>query len=128
MFNCNLKEYIQMRKIIIFLILGSILISCNNPKNKIGEFKLLPVPQKFEINGVSTFYSKNIKTCFSSQDIDLPTLSIELKGLKDVETEFEADIIYKIDDSLELMPEGYMLSISEKLITITAKDKAGLFY
>ena len=117
-----------MKKIITFLILGLVLISCKNTENRIGEFKLLPKPQKFEINGVSGLHSKNIKTYFSPQDIDLPTLGEELKGLKSVETELEADVIYKIDDTLENMPEGYMLSISEKLITITGSDKAGLFY
>lgn len=117
-----------MKNFITYIILGCVIISCQSTSNKLGDFKLLPLPQQFEINGISTLNSKNVRKCYSPQNIELPALGKVSQIIKSVNKRSEADIVYNIDDSLDIKPEGYTLSISEKQIRITGKDKAGLFY
>ncbi|RLD83492.1 MAG: glycoside hydrolase family 20 [Bacteroidetes bacterium] len=104
-----------------------LLLSFQSPIEKPGVFKLLPSPQKFEINGSSLLKYHNILYCFS-ENSELPILGGILKNIQGVDNQKSAQIIFNINDALNVPAEGYTINISNKQITITGKDKAGLFY
>ncbi|MDY7394236.1 glycoside hydrolase family 20 zincin-like fold domain-containing protein [Aureibaculum sp. 2210JD6-5] len=108
-----------------FILLAT--CSCQSPQKKSGDFKLLPLPQKFEINGNSLLKYNNIKSYFSL-DTELPVLGNLLTTITDNKKPEGADIIYNIDTTLAIGNQGYKLTISKNQIQITGKDKAGLFY
>ena len=102
--------------------------SCQLQTKKSGDFKVLPLPQQFEINGTSLLKYDDILYYYTFPNINLPVRGDLLKNIQAVEKQSEAQIICSIDQSLDLQAEGYTLDISRKQITITGKDKAGLFY
>jgi len=105
-----------------------VLTSFHLPPDNIGDFKLLPIPQHFEITGVSNLKYENVRSYYSHERIDLPKVGKLLKTIKPVIEPSKAQIIYGIDPSVDLPHEGYTLDISKNKINITAKDKAGLLY
>lgn len=119
----------MMRSIKTLFLLGCmvILTSFQSINNK-GIFKVLPMPQHFEITGVSSLKYENIHSYYSQQRIDLPKVGELLQFIQPDKGSAKAQIIYGIDDSIDLSPEGYTLDISKNKINIVAKDKAGLLY
>ena len=105
-----------------------LLISCQSQIEKPGSFKLLPLPQHFEIKGSSKIKQENILFYYSSSNLELPVVDELLKNIRPIDKKSEAQIIYRIDESLDLGTEGYTIDISSKQIAITGKDEAGLFY
>jgi len=95
---------------------------------KQGDFKLLPLPQQFEITGSSQLSYDDIRHYYSPGNFSLPVKGELLKNIKPVEQESQAEIICRIDTLLELPAEGYRLEISGKQIRMDGKDKAGLLY
>ena len=108
---------------LIFLTISS----CQSSDEKLGDFKLLPSPQDFEIKGNSSMKYDNVKFYFS-ENTELPKLGNLLKNIKPNESSNNAQIIYSIDTTLSIGNQGYKLDISNTQISITGKDKAGLFY
>ena len=119
-----------MKLIRLFLLLGFIIIlySCQPSNDNIGNFKLLPLPQHFEITGVSSLKPQDLISSFSQERIDLPKVGILLNTIQLTKAESNAQIVYHIDESVDLPKEGYTLDINKNKISITGKDKAGLFY
>ena len=113
---------------LLFLISFLLLIYSQSTTGQSGDFILLPLPQKFEISGTSGLKHNDIQYYYAAQEIDLPVRGDLLKNIQATKKESKAQIIYNLDESLKLKPEGYILDISETQITITGKDKAGLFY
>lgn len=118
-----------MKKIssISFLVLTIILSSCSPKEQKLGDFKLLPQPQEFEITGVSPFSHDAVLDYRAVNGEALPILTGDIIDLGEGNQE-KPQLIYQIDPTVELPAEGYTLTITEKQISITAKDEAGLFY
>ena len=109
--------------------LGCILIlSCSQTPEKKGDFKLLPLPQHFEITGVSSLDQENIISYYAENEADLPKVGEQLEEIQPSKVQSEAQIIYVIDGSVDLPKEGYILDILKDKINITAKDEAGLLY
>lgn len=102
--------------------------SYQSPIEKPGDFKLLPLPQQFEIKGASTLKYDDILHYYTFRKIELPVRGDLLKNIQPVEKQSKAQIICSVDKSLDLQAEGYTLDISRKQITITGNDKAGLLY
>jgi hexosaminidase len=119
-----------MNRTSAILILGSFffLISCHPQSERVGDFKLLPLPQHFEINGASKLKFDDLKQYYSFGEFVLPGTGSELKDIQVAEEESNAQIICRIDESLDMKTEGYTLDISRNQINITAKDRAGLLY
>ncbi|MCD6566077.1 MAG: family 20 glycosylhydrolase [Bacteroidales bacterium] len=105
-----------------------LLFSCQSKVEKPGDFKLLPLPQEFIIKGTSTLKTDKILSYYTVGNINLPVRGDNLKNIQPVKDHSKAQIIYSIDESLDLPAEGYTLDISRKQITITGKDNAGLLY
>lgn len=115
----------------VYLIVSILLISllsCKSNEEKTGVFKLLPLPQEFQINGQSALKFDDVQTYYSSQKNNFPAIGELLNNLKLTKESSKAQIIFSIDNSLDVKPEGYSLHISENQINIVGKDKAGLFY
>ncbi len=102
--------------------------SCQSAIEKPGDFKILPLPQLYEIKGSSTLKYDDILYYYTFPEIDLPVRGDLLKNIQAVEKQSKAQIICSIDKTLDLQAEGYTLDISRKKISITGRDKAGLFY
>jgi len=94
----------------------------------IGNFQLLPLPQKFEIKGSSKLKYNNLRSYYASPGVKLPITGEELPHIKSVSQESEAQILYDIDEKLDIHNEGYTIDITENQINLIGKDKAGLFY
>lgn len=119
-----------MKSARLLILSGFIVIfsSFQSPKDDQGSFKLLPVPQHFEITGVSSLNYENILSYYLKEGIDLPKVGKLLHSIQSVKAESNAHIICRIDGSLDLPKEGYTLHISKNKINIIGKDKVGLFY
>lgn len=127
---CLLSNFKQMKlqfiflQIIILLVLGA----CSKGNSEMGDFKLLPQPQEFNIYGVSKLAPDQLKSYFSDKDMELYYYGKSIQNLKKVSTKSKAQIILSIDSMLHPKAEGYTLEILEEQISMVGKDKAGLIY
>ena len=106
----------------------TLLLSCQSARKNSGEFRLLPQPQQFETGDASRLLPGDIKNYFAPEGVDLPVCLDLLKDIRPVDEKPDAQIILAIDTTLDLKPEGYLLSVYERNIEIGAKDRAGLLY
>jgi len=114
----------------LFPILGMFVMTCAcqvSTKNT-GDFRLLPQPQSFEISGPGSILTEELVYYFGVDGAELPVCSGLLKDLQEAKDASEAQVIFRVDNSLDVKAEGYTLEISGKTISITGKDRAGLLY
>lgn len=111
-----------------FIVIISLFCSCDLFKSKMGVFKILPTPQKFEIFGYSDLSPNDIVHFYNSKNKKLPPGINFLNEIKASKEEKDAQLIFKIDSNIKLKNEGYFLNIENKKIKIIAKDRAGLIY
>ncbi|WP_026812857.1 glycoside hydrolase family 20 zincin-like fold domain-containing protein [Arenibacter certesii] len=117
------------KKSFIFLLTFSIfLLACSNQEQKMGDFKLLPQPQEFNITGISSFSPSTEITHWAINQEKLPILTRGILPLKKEDNNGQAHLNYQIEANMDIPSEGYTLSIEKESIHIKAKDKAGLFY
>ncbi len=114
--------------VLLFSVSMIMLFSCQSPDTKTGDFNLLPLPQHAEFTGASALSVDDIIHYYSADGSELPVLGEYLSEIQPAEKQSQSQIIFKMDESLELNAEGYTLDISKRLITIAGKDKAGLLY
>lgn len=113
----------------LFTLLGILfLISCSTSEKKLGNFEVLPAPQQFEITGISGIKHNDVKNYFTDEEANLPVHGNLLNDIQRAETSSKAQVVFKVDESLDIKQEGYLLEIAENQISITGKDKAGLLY
>ncbi|GGW33475.1 hypothetical protein GCM10007383_18200 [Arenibacter certesii] len=93
-----------------------------------GDFKLLPQPQEFNITGISSFSPSTEITHWAINQEKLPILTRGILPLKKEDNNGQAHLNYQIEANMDIPSEGYTLSIEKESIHIKAKDKAGLFY
>jgi len=105
-----------------------IFTSCQTPQDEKGVFNILPLPQVFEITGTSGLTCSEINTYYLESDAVLPVPPKQLKHITATEAKSKAQLVCRIDNSLDLQAEGYTMEIKKKQITIVGKDKDGLFY
>lgn len=118
----------KMFKFLSIGIILTVLAGCENSPRKLGDFKLLPQPQQFEITGVSDLAVSDLKKYYLPEEFKLPTSTRLLSEMQTAEKMAEAQLHLGIDDKLNLKSEGYSISVTGQLISITAKDQAGLRY
>lgn len=104
------------------------LISCKTTPKKLGEFEVLPLPQKFEITGVSAINIDALKDFHSKDGSELPVQSEPFQDLEVVANATNAQLTFSLDENLDVKAEGYTLEITENQINIIGKDAIGLFY
>jgi hypothetical protein len=120
------KNYLKQCGLMALSVL--FIVSCSPKTKVVGNFNLLPIPQQFEITGISDFDCSNVKTYFNDTKGWLPVFDAQLKDLTASNDMANADIVLKINTSLDLKAEGYTLDITSEKINITGKDNVGLFY
>ncbi len=113
---------------ILFFVGTNLFFSCNFFVIKTGDFKLLPTPQNFQINGVSNLQPDDILFFYNPNKKNLPPGSSFLGNIKRAEVKENAQLIFTIEPSVKIKDEGYILKILNEKIIINAKDKAGLIY
>ena len=112
-----------------YLILIILLGACGPQKEKkLGDFAILPSPQEFTVTGISDLEADQLKFFFPENNDSLPVLGNVFQHLTQTQRKSDAQLIYWIDENLDVPAEGYFLDIQEDHITLTGKDKAGLFY
>lgn len=119
-----------MKKFPILFLIGVLILSssCQTSISKPGDFKLLPEPHEFTVSGVSRLKPKDIQYYYSEDKANLPKLGLLLTNIQATDDSTKAQIIYSIDDEMEIKPEGYKLGIGNDQIKMIAKDRAGLLY
>ena len=113
---------------VLFFVGTNLFFSCNFFGLKMGDFKLLPTPQNFQIYGVSNLQPEDILFFYDTNQKNLPPGSGFLGNIKRVDVKENAQLIFTIDPSIKIKDEGYILKILNEKIIIKAKDKAGLIY
>ena len=115
-------------KCLAILCFLSTVISCTPPADALGAFEILPIPQQFEIQGVSKIQPGDINRYYANEGVQLPVLDDTLNELQAAEDSSDAQIVIAIDSAMALAPEGYTMEITADQITIKGKDREGLFY
>jgi len=114
------------RKFLLLLVLAGI-VSCKTSP-RMGDFKILPHPQEWEINGNSNLNPEDLRFFFNAESLPLPPGSNFLGDIAATEDQNQAQLEYTLDPQLDLKAEGYLLDIENEKVQITAKDQAGLIY
>ena len=112
----------------LFLACLSLLVSCVSENKALGDFSLLPLPQQFEIKGVSGLAPEDLQYYHAEEAALTPYFKGTLEGLQATESASGAQVVFSIDSKMDLKPEGYRMDISKSKITITGKDEKGVFY
>ncbi len=61
----------------LFLLVSfAFFLSCQSQIEKLGDFKILPLPQQFEINGVSKLYSDDILRYYTDENVNLGAVNL----------------------------------------------------
>ncbi len=102
--------------------------SCGPGSHPHGEFRIVPSPRQFEISGSSQLEAEDLTRYSLMEGVELVMAGRALNGLQRAEGGSGAPITGRIDTTLELPSEGYILEISRRRVTIIGKDHAGLFY
>ncbi len=118
----------RISRLIVFIASLTATISCQSTAERQGTFNLLPLPQKFEINGASKLKYTDVANYHAGENLNLPVRGDLLKNIVKTENISAAQISCVVDNNSDLPPEGYTLDILEKRIQIEAKDEAGLLY
>ena len=118
----------KINKAVIYIVVLIGLVSCQSTPQILGDFKLLPNVQEFNITSVSDLAPSDIKTFNNAGSLDLSE-SVELiSKMTATHDRAKAQLLLSVDSTLNLKPEGYRLSITENQINIAGKDEPGLFY
>jgi len=119
-----------MKVLKLLFVIGTLMVvsACQNANDSSGEFKLLPQPQIFVIDGASSLYAKEVVNCHGIDGVSLPVCGDLLAKLEPVHVASDAQVIFSVDNSLDVRAEGYTLEIEGKIISIAGKDRAGLLY
>ncbi len=115
-------------KNLLVLVSLTFVFSCHKEPRQLGDFALLPTPSEYNYLGVSGLGYHSVNYFYIDKDVQFALKSNLLNNLKKTEEIKKAQVIGTIDQSLDVKPEGYTLVVSDKNVTITGKDQAGLFY
>lgn len=115
-------------KYLSVLVLSILLNSCETKEKVEGDYNLLPLPQEMTVNGSSALRFDDVSAVYALNGAESPILGQLTSQFKKVENQKEAQVIYQLDENLDIQAEGYVLEITDTKIHISAKDNAGLLY
>ncbi|OIQ39123.1 MAG: glycoside hydrolase family 20 [Bacteroidetes bacterium MedPE-SWsnd-G1] len=119
---------IKLRTLKVLIVVVFCLNSLAGICQSTPKFEILPSPQQFEITGHSSIKFDGVKKLYGDNLVKLPVHGKFLNELVSVNNEADADLVYRIDSTIQVDLEGYTLSINNSKIVIVGKDEAGLFY
>ncbi|WP_288205322.1 family 20 glycosylhydrolase [uncultured Parabacteroides sp.] len=114
----------KVQLIIIMLLLLSNISS--KELNKV--FQLIPTPQKIEVKGGNTLRYGELTYLVSSHNNELPILPPVLDALPQKEKKGKGVQLIITEEEVPSSVEGYVLRINSKGVTISSRNKAGIFY
>jgi hexosaminidase len=124
-----------MKRIIILIaVCGLFFSACKNNAGNIQPYSILPEPQQIEYVKGSFKMKDNLTIAFPQElasEAELMRQFLATGSVKSVlqEGKKKADIVLSIDKRvLPEQPEGYVLDIKPKKISIKANTPAGIFY
>ena len=79
-----------------------------------GNFKILPHPQEWEINGNSNLNPEDLRFFFNAESLPLPPGSNFLGDIAATDDQNQAQLHYTLDPQLDLKAEGYLLDIENE--------------
>ena len=124
----HISNLIMKNRLFAFSIISLLLFnSCTEKENKLGDFKLLPTPQEFTVNGASELAPSDVTSYYLQAGLALPKTELS-EELSASESQADATLEISISTDLDMNAGGYELEISKDKIRITAKDEAGLLY
>lgn len=119
---------INIKSALVFISLF-IALAYSNAIGLDKHFRLLPLPQRIEIKKGAGFSYKDLSYITSSDKEQIPVLGMILGGLPQVEKKRQKGVLLALSDvDTPEQPEGYILEVSGKGITIRSRSDAGLFY
>jgi len=119
-----------MKLVNLLLICAALVMapSCQYSGESSGDFKLLPLPQSVKMVGSSSIQAAEVLYYYAVDGVDLPFCGDLLFHINPAENASDAQLIFRLDNSLDVGAEGYTLDIAGKTISIAGKDRAGLLY
>ena len=115
-------------QILLIPLLLPVLWSCNPEGSAKGDFRIIPMPRSMVITGSSALMPGDLDRYAVQKEVDLVLPGEIWQAVSRVEEASEAPVTGRIDTTLALTREGYILEIHRKNVIITGKDAAGLFY
>lgn len=91
-------------------------------------FQLLPQPQRVEVHSGKGIHFGELSYVASANNTPIPVLGTITNGLPQSERTGKGVYFRLSDTNVPDSPEGYILEISSKGVTITSRSEAGLFY
>lgn len=91
-------------------------------------FQLLPQPQRVEVHSGKGIHFGELSYVAAANNTPIPVLGTITNGLPQSERTGKGVYFRLSDTNVPDSPEGYILEISSKGITITSRSEAGLFY
>lgn len=91
-------------------------------------FRLLPQPQLVEVRSGKGLNGGELTCVQSDQNTPIPVLGTITNGLPHSKRAGKSLSFRLSETNVPDSPEGYVLEITDKGVTITARDEAGLFY
>lgn len=93
----SLQHIIKNSRVLIILV-SLLLFSCGNEIKILGDFKLLPLPQEFEITGTSDFDCSNVHLYFNTTKEWLPVFDEQLNSLEETNDISKAEGVIDLPD------------------------------
>lgn len=124
--------YIKIRRI-LFALLIILFCSASAYSDSLLEdfhskFRLLPFPQNIEILGSKGLTSTSLKSVYYRDGAHIPVFHKSLSSLPYSLTKGKGVLSLELTSKMGAKPESYELRIENESVTISAVDKAGLFY
>ena len=114
-------------RLLIPVIISVLFLTCQSNKET-GNFSILPQPQQMEILGNSSLEYDDIQHYHAEDGSALDWYGSLLQHIEPAEKPGRAAVVYRIKGELDIPAEGYTMEISQKQVSITGKDEAGLLY
>ena len=113
----------------VFLLTG-LYVSAADMKDFEKHFKLMPQPQKIELRNGNGISATSLQSIFLKGTSTRPVLYSALANLPLTTNTGSGVLVLNLstDKNISSSNEGYLLEIRNNQVTVSASDKAGLFY
>ena len=122
----NMKHFVSIAAILVFTYLKTFAGTIDEFNT---HFRLLPRPQKVELLKDKGIKYSDLRNVVLVNTKEKPVMPGMLDGLPVATAAVPGTVSLVIDKNIKLpSPEGYVLEINGKQVTIKAVEQAGLFY
>lgn len=126
--NLNLTQYLNRMKRILLLISLLVITSTLSARSLDRTFQLLPQPQSIEILSGKGINGNELTHILADAGASIPILGEIVDKLPHTERPGKGIVLKLTSANVPDSPEGYVLEISSKGVTISSREEVGLFY